>query len=302
VPSIDYTPSLEDIGAADRARTRDSNGNALGTFTSDTMPDGVSVNTLIQNAVGFIEGFAEAGGVTIEARCAPSAKQAIIYRVAMGIELDFFPEQIVADNSPYDEYKALYEAAINQLARCLGINNPDDGPATGNEDEPETALPLFGFPTHVQGLTSYLEHEEYPYLIPGDVDYTVPDEVFVTDPVRVTEVGNGTIFVGDRELIIKRAPVNVTNGTDRVVVAAVTGKKIRVIWANALAGATNAQLTFKTKGAGTGTPISPLYDNGSHGGFVFGRDPNGIFETNVGEALTVDANATIGLMVGYLEV
>lgn len=301
MPSSDYTPTLEEVGATTRSRTHDDVGNELGTFTIQTRPDMFAVESLIGRAVAFVEGFAAAGGVSeIGATCYENARQAAIYRVAFLIEIGFFPEQISGDHSPYDEFLQLYKAAINQLARCLGIPNPDDDPpGSAGDVGPETALPQFGFPVHVQSMTDYLEQRSS--LSPIDfLGIYLPEDV--EELMQFIEVGNNTVFVDGLELTIKRVPMNLSVGVDRVIVASVPGKKIRVIWANALAGPTNSQITFKSKGSGVGTPISPIYDNGAHGGFVFPRDPNGIFETIAGEALTADVTATIGIMIGYIEV
>jgi len=104
--------------------------------------------------------------------------------------------------------------------------------------------------------------------------------------------------------VIKRALANVAAGaTDSVVVAAVAGKKIVVIFVVAVAGGTATDLTFNTKPAGAGTAISPLFANGINGGEVLARNDHGWFETTSGEGLTVTtgAGATTGLLVGYVE-
>lgn len=300
MPSSDYTPTLTDIGTVTRTRTRDQFGAELGTFSDDTYPSGDSVNTLIQNAVGYIEGFAAAGGVEIGDGCAGNAKSAIVYRVAFSIELGFYPEQITGDHSPYDNFKDLYESAINQLARCLGIPEPDDSTGNGGNDQndDETAIAQFGFPTRVLGMTAWMEGWTIPDLVPYSKDDIILDESdpIMDEPFRMTVVGDGTIYVNGSPLQIMRQPGNY-NGSNQIVVAAVSGKKIRVVWANALAGAA-CILTFKSNT----TPISPAYPNGANGGFVFPPDPNGIFETNVGEGLVVDTTSPIALMIGYVEV
>lgn len=301
--SSDYTPTLTDVGAATRTRTRDNTGTELGTFTSSTYPSGESVNTLIQNAVGYVEGFAAAGGVVIGATCYSNAQAAVLYRVLFSIELGFYPEQITGDNSPYDQFFALYEDAIRQLARCLGIPNPDDdipGKSGGSGFEPETVLPQFGFPIGVQGMTSWMEGWKIINVVDGIWEDPGPTEAptVVDAPFQVTAVGDGTVTVNGVPLTIKRAPANFNTGTNQVLVAAVNGKKIRVIWVNALAGPSGSTITFKS----AASPISPAYQNGGNGGFVFPRDNDGIFETNSGEALAVDTTGQLAVMIGYVEV
>jgi hypothetical protein len=80
--------------------------------------------------------------------------------------------------------------------------------------------------------------------------------------------------------------------TDEVVVAAVTGKKIRVTAALLNHGDTTASaITFNSKGAGAGTAISPPLKGPANGGFVVPDNPKGWFETVSGEALTVSSGA-----------
>lgn len=105
---------------------------------------------------------------------------------------------------------------------------------------------------------------------------------------------------------VKRAFANVTTGqTDSVVVAAVTGKKLRVLQAVLVAGATAQPITFNSKGAGAGTAISPLIANAANGGEVLPFSPLGWIETNSGEALTATtpgSGSTTGVLIAYIEV
>lgn len=94
------------------------------------------------------------------------------------------------------------------------------------------------------------------------------------------------------------------SATDSSIVAAVTGKKIRVL--AYIAGATGTATTYvfnsKPSGAGaaiTGTRTTPAQDAHS-----YGFSPVGLFETVAGEGLTMStgAGSTIGLDVVYIEV
>lgn len=100
-----------------------------------------------------------------------------------------------------------------------------------------------------------------------------------------------------------RAFANVAaSQTDSVIVAAVAGKKIRVLAWGAVAGATATNLTFNSKPAGAGVAISQLFANGANGGEVYNFNPLGWFETVAGEGLTVTtgAGATTGINVSYI--
>lgn len=92
--------------------------------------------------------------------------------------------------------------------------------------------------------------------------------------------------------------------TDAQIVAAIVGRKIRVLGFCAVAAATATNLTFNTKPSGAGTAISCLFANGINGGEVLPPNELGYFETNVGEGLscTTGAGSTTGIQVIYQEI
>lgn len=89
-------------------------------------------------------------------------------------------------------------------------------------------------------------------------------------------------------------------GAAATLVAAVAGKKIRVMSAVFVAGATATDLTFNS----AATAISALFANAANGGTTLPFSPAGWFETATGEALTVTtgAGSTTGIQVVYIEV
>lgn len=92
------------------------------------------------------------------------------------------------------------------------------------------------------------------------------------------------------------------NKTDESLIAAVTGKKIRVLAIVARTGATTTTATFNSKGSGAGTAISALFANAVNNGILLPFNPYGWFQTNSGEALTVTTGATgsaTGIQVVY---
>lgn len=91
------------------------------------------------------------------------------------------------------------------------------------------------------------------------------------------------------------------SATDSVLVAAVAGRKIRVLGLILNHGDTTAStVTFNSKGAGAGTAISPALKYAANGGTSL-YNADGLFETNVGEGLTVTtgAGSTTGIVVTY---
>ena len=102
---------------------------------------------------------------------------------------------------------------------------------------------------------------------------------------------------------VNRALANVAaSQTDSSLVAAVAGKKIRVIFLIAKAGATATVATFNSKGAGAGVAISAAFANGANGDVTLPYNKDGWFETTAGEALTVTtgAGSTTGIQLGYV--
>lgn len=117
--------------------------------------------------------------------------------------------------------------------------------------------------------------------------------------------GNQVVPVAQDGGAAKFAFANVAaSQTDSQVVAAVAGKKIRVLALCVLAAATATNLTFNSKGGGAGTAISCLLANGANGGAVLPYSPAGWFETNASEALTATTGvgSTTGIQVVYTEV
>lgn len=86
--------------------------------------------------------------------------------------------------------------------------------------------------------------------------------------------------------------------TDSALVAAVVGKKIRLLSLVMIAGGTATNVTFNTKPAGAGTAISCVCANGANGGAVLPRNRDGWLETNSGEGLSVTTGA--GSSVGFM--
>lgn len=99
--------------------------------------------------------------------------------------------------------------------------------------------------------------------------------------------------------------------TDSNIVTAQSGKIIRVIGGFVVVAGTAMNVTFNSKGTGTGTAISSIIPCGANGGAVFplpaqqntGEPPFGYFQTNKGEglAVTTGAGATIvGITLTYV--
>lgn len=116
---------------------------------------------------------------------------------------------------------------------------------------------------------------------------------------------SGVLQDGTKTLRIKYTKADVAaSQTDSSIIAAVSGKKLRVISMVAVCGANATDLTFNTKPSGSGTAITGVFQNAANGGEVLPFNQSGWFETNAGEGLTATtgAGSTTGITMTYVEV
>jgi hypothetical protein len=109
---IYIAPSVLDVAALLRARTKDSNGMEVGTFNDDTRPTSAQVLTLIDQAVADVQAWL---GPNPPPELAAAARVAASLEVACLIELSYYPEQVRSQRSAFPEYKQLLDDKTNQL-------------------------------------------------------------------------------------------------------------------------------------------------------------------------------------------
>jgi hypothetical protein len=112
----DWTPTVREVGAKLRARTVDNAGNELGTFTSATRPTDTEVTDAIVEEVGALAAWV---GPDLPPLLWPLARSAALARVAARIELDYWPEQVRSDRSPYTELAADRDREEARLAEAV---------------------------------------------------------------------------------------------------------------------------------------------------------------------------------------
>lgn len=141
-----WRPSVEDVGAIIRARTKTrlseslQAGNEIGTFNDATRPTGDEVEKLIDEATDDV---ANAVGLTIcQETLEVSARRVAALGAAMAVELSYFPEQIRADQSPYEALERRYK---DRLARLVTAVEEKCGGAGGG-DTPGGLLPTHTMP------------------------------------------------------------------------------------------------------------------------------------------------------------
>lgn len=133
-----WTPTLEAVGSLLRARTVDTNGNELGTFTAATRPTANQVEDIIVMAVDEVA-VALAGDAP--ERLWGAAGSLATYRAAMLVELSYFPEQVAqGGRSPYEHYERLYDIGLPRLIANLQDPTPGNGPGVPSP-------PAYAFPT-----------------------------------------------------------------------------------------------------------------------------------------------------------
>lgn len=124
--------------------------------------------------------------------------------------------------------------------------------------------------------------------------------------MRTIAYGDYIALGGGLKAQVKRASGNVfPSQAAAPLVAAVPGKKIRVLALAMLCGENATVSTFQTKPAAGGTTdISCRFANAANGGAVLNFNPAGWFETRPGEALAVTTGmgSTTGYQIVYIEV
>ena len=113
VPPQDCLPSIDDVAALLRARTKDTNGNELGTFTDQTRPNAEQAQLQIDAAQALVLTRLPAD---IPARYGDAVAALVAYRAALRIEKSYFPEQIASARSAYEQ---LYQEYTDDLQALL---------------------------------------------------------------------------------------------------------------------------------------------------------------------------------------
>lgn len=144
MPVDDFTPTVADVGAILRARTRTAAGSLAGTFNPEaaaegeqTTPTAEQVESLIEDVISDVQ--AEFGTDIPDAPVDEHNDDPDLYRkavrrlaalgTALQVELTYWPEQVATGRSPYAQLKTLYD---ERRKRLLGILFPgaEDGGGT----------------------------------------------------------------------------------------------------------------------------------------------------------------------------
>lgn len=138
-------PTIAEVAALIRSRTKIVGGKEVGTFNESTRPTQGEVDALIDDAVdevlGKVKPPTETGAYERRVRAAVALYTAIL------IELSYFPEQVGTNKSPLTSYEKLYERRIKSLIAESETGEVGSGEAKG--DEPRD--PVWGFPSAAPG-------------------------------------------------------------------------------------------------------------------------------------------------------
>lgn len=126
VTATDITPTLDEVGALIKARTRDDDGNELGTFTDDTRPTGDEVTDFVTFAVSEVTLRIPASGDLPDALIA-YARRLVAIRAAMSVELSFDPDR-TGDDTAYARLKEWYDTGMAGLMAFADTERVDDTP------------------------------------------------------------------------------------------------------------------------------------------------------------------------------
>lgn len=114
--TIAWRPTVDDVAALIRARTKDASGNELGTFTDKTRPTDAEVNQLITNGCAKV---ASVVGWDLPADAEHEATHLAAIWTACEVELSYWPEQVRTDRSPYAQLLASFEYDMVPFAQYV---------------------------------------------------------------------------------------------------------------------------------------------------------------------------------------
>lgn len=166
------SPSVDDVAALIRARTKDKNGIEIGTFNDDTRPTDAQAQQAIDHQIVLLG----AAVGSVGDGCSGLAQIVVAYGAAAEIELSYFPEQARNEMSAYVYLIARYEEFLTGLVACVEGNTPD----APDPDDPDAQSVRYGTIDAISGtVNAYYTQRLWPALpgVPGGpLLPDVPDE------------------------------------------------------------------------------------------------------------------------------
>jgi hypothetical protein len=132
--TLAYTPSVEDVARHLRARTRDTSGAELGTFTDETVPTDEQVTGIIDMAMPFVSGML---GPVPEA-CEWGARSLAALKAAEMVEISYFPEQLQPGGT-VSALRALYADLLPSVQACVSSGGEGGGGGADGDSTPPSS-------------------------------------------------------------------------------------------------------------------------------------------------------------------
>jgi hypothetical protein len=126
--TVPWRPTVDDVAALIRARTKDASGNELGTFTDKTRPTDAEVEQLITNGCAKV---ATLVGWTIPDEAEPEATHLAALWTACEVEQSYWPEQVRSERSPFAQLLAMFEYDVGPFVDYVAALTPGGGGSVG---------------------------------------------------------------------------------------------------------------------------------------------------------------------------
>lgn len=137
-----FSPTVDDVAALIRARTKIPGGGEAGTFTEQTRPTKAEVERIIAQAVDHVA--AAIGGEPCNDQLIQSSTAAAGMLAAVIIETSYWPEQAEARGSAASRLESLFNARMKSLTAAVAEECGGQGTG-GSEDGNSGALAAGGF-------------------------------------------------------------------------------------------------------------------------------------------------------------
>lgn len=138
-----FSPSVDDVAALIRARTKIPGGGEAGTFTEQTRPTKAEVEKIIEQAVDHVG--AAIGGDPCSDQLKQSASGAAGLLAAVIIETSYWPEQAEARGSAAARLEKLFDSRMKSLASAVAEECGGQGTGSSGEGGGSGALPAGHF-------------------------------------------------------------------------------------------------------------------------------------------------------------
>jgi hypothetical protein len=119
--TVPWRPTVDDVAALIRARTKDASGNELGTFSGATRPTDAEVEQLITNGCAKV---ATLVGWSFDANAEAEATHLAALWTACEVEQSYWPEQVRSERSAFAQLLAMFEYDVGPFVDYVAALTP----------------------------------------------------------------------------------------------------------------------------------------------------------------------------------